>query len=52
MAEVKSAMDAGIHNPDALRKTVRLPKYEDWHNYEEWLPMNVERIWPYYHMGW
>ena len=52
MAAVKSAMDAGTHSPDALRKAVILPKYQDWRYYDEWLPMNVERIWAYHHMGW
>ena len=52
MAAVKTAMGAGTHSPDALRKTVKLPKYQDWRYYDEWLPMNVERIWAYYHMGW
>ena len=49
---VKEAMDAGSHNPDVLRKTVKLPKYKDWQYYNEWLPMNIERIWAYHHMGW
>ena len=52
MAAVKQAMDSGTHSPDALRKTVKLPKYENWRSYDEWLPMNIERIWAYYHMGW
>lgn len=52
MAAVKQAMDSGTHSPDALRKTVKLPKYQDWRYYDEWLPMNVERIWAFYHMGW
>ena len=52
MAEVKQAMDAGTHSPDALQKSVKLPKYENWRAYNDWLPMNVERIWAYYHMGW
>lgn len=52
MAAVKEAMESGTHSPDALRKTVKLPKYENWRYYSEWLPMNVERIWAYYHMGW
>ena len=52
MAAVKKAIDSGIHSPDALRKTVKLPKYENWRYYKEWLPMNIERIWAYYHMGW
>lgn len=52
MTAVKKAMDAGSHNPDILKTTVKLPQYEHWQYYEEWLPMNIERIWAYYHMGW
>lgn len=52
MSAVKTAMDSGIHNPDELKKNVKLPKYENWQYYNEWLPMNVERIWAFYHMGW
>jgi glyoxylase-like metal-dependent hydrolase (beta-lactamase superfamily II) len=52
MAAVKLKMDEGVHSPDALRKQVKLPKYENWQYYEQWLPMNIERIWAYYHMGW
>ena len=52
MAAVKEAMDSGVHSPDALREKVKLPKYATWRSYDEWLPMNIERIWAYYHMGW
>lgn len=52
MVAVKKAIDSGVHSPDALRATVKLTKYEDWQYYNEWLPMNIERIWAYYHMGW
>ena len=52
MATVKREMDAGTHGPDALREKVKLPKYENWRAYDDWLPMNVERIWAFYHMGW
>lgn len=52
MAAVKKAMDSGTHSPDALQKSVKLPKYKDWRSYDEWLPMNIERIWAFYHMGW
>ncbi|MDU9007155.1 MBL fold metallo-hydrolase [Sedimentitalea todarodis] len=30
MAAVKQAMESGMHNPDELQKSVKLPKYEDW----------------------
>lgn len=52
MVAVKTAMDSGTHSPDALRESVKLPKYQGWQYYEQWLPMNIERIWAYYHMGW
>ncbi len=52
MAAVKEEMDSGVHSPDVLREKVKLPKYASWRNYDEWLPMNIERIWAYYHMGW
>ncbi len=52
MAAVKKAMESGVRSPDALKKTIQLPKYKGWQYYDEWLPMNVERIWAYYHMGW
>ncbi|WP_170424986.1 MBL fold metallo-hydrolase [Ruegeria arenilitoris] len=52
MAAVKAEMDAGTHSPDQLRQNVTLPKYQDWRAYDDWLPMNIERIWAYYHMGW
>jgi hypothetical protein len=52
MVAVKTAMDSGSHSPDALRKSVKLPKYQDWRFYDQWLPMNIARIWAYYHMGW
>ena len=44
MAAVKDAMDSGNHSPDALRKTVKLSNYKDCQYYDEWLPMNIERI--------
>ena len=52
MAAVKEAMDSGVNSPDTLQKSVKLPKYKDWRYYDEWLPMNIERIWAFYHMGW
>ncbi len=52
MAAVKAEFDKGTHNPDKLRQIVKLPKYKDWRSYDEWLPMNIERIWAYYHMAW
>lgn len=52
MAAVKAEMDAGTHSPDALREKITLPEYENWRAYDDWLPMNIERIWAFYHMGW
>lgn len=52
MSAVAEAMQAGTRNPDQLRQLVKLPKYESWQMYDEWLPMNIERIWAYHHMGW
>lgn len=52
VAAVGDAMNAGMHSPDALRENIKLPKYENWRWYDEWLPMNIERIWAYHHMGW
>ena len=52
MAAVKAEFDNGTHSPDKLRQIVKLPKYKDWRSYDEYLPMNIERIWAYYHMGW
>jgi len=52
MSAVKTAMDSGTHNPNQFIKVVKLPKYKNWQYYNEWLPMNIERIWAFYHMGW
>ena len=51
IAAVKVEWDKGVHSPDKLKKTVKLPKYKDWRGYDAWLPMNIERIWAYLHMG-
>lgn len=52
MAAVGEAWEAGVRDPGQLVREIRLPKYETWVGYEEWLPLNVERAWAYYHMGW
>ncbi|MCW8917194.1 MAG: MBL fold metallo-hydrolase [Gammaproteobacteria bacterium] len=52
IAAVKVEWDKGVHSPDKLRQTVKLPKYKEWRAYDAWLPMNIERIWAYYHMAW
>lgn len=52
IAAVKVEWDKGVHSPDKLRQTVKLHKYKEWRAYDAWLPMNIERIWAYYHMAW
>jgi glyoxylase-like metal-dependent hydrolase (beta-lactamase superfamily II) len=52
IAAVKVEWDKGVHSPDKLRQIVKLPKYKEWRSYDAWLPMNVERIWAYFHMAW
>ncbi len=52
MAAVKTAMAAGTRNPNKLRQVIKLPKYKNWRAYDAWLPMNIERIWAFYHMKW
>jgi len=52
MAAVKAEFDKGTHSPDKLRQIIKLPKYKDWRSYDDWLLMNIERIWAYYHLGW
>ena len=51
MVAVKEVYDTGVFDPQILGQRVELPKYEDWRGYE-WLPMTVERIRHYYHLGW
>jgi glyoxylase-like metal-dependent hydrolase (beta-lactamase superfamily II) len=48
--EVKKAADAGKCIDTAMRE-VKLPKYATFTNYENWLPMNVERYCLYYSGG-
>lgn len=52
MAAVKAEWDKGNHELETLQSRIRLPQYEQWQGYDEWLPMNIERVWAYYHMGW
>jgi glyoxylase-like metal-dependent hydrolase (beta-lactamase superfamily II) len=37
---------------DAAMKEVKLPKYESWGRYSEFLPLNVERLCLYWRNGW
>jgi glyoxylase-like metal-dependent hydrolase (beta-lactamase superfamily II) len=43
MAAVKEAMTK-TQNRDEIIKSVKLPKYEKWGQYEAWLGMNIERV--------
>lgn len=38
---VQAELDAG-KSPEEIIASVKLPKYETWMNYEQWLPLNVE----------
>jgi hypothetical protein len=49
-AEVKKAADEGKCYDTAM-KDVKLPKYESWGNYANWLPGNVERYCLLYRSG-
>jgi hypothetical protein len=51
MAAVQTAMKE-THDPEKLKQTVKLPKYQDWANYEIALPLNIERVWAHYELGW
>jgi glyoxylase-like metal-dependent hydrolase (beta-lactamase superfamily II) len=51
MAAVQTAMKE-THDPEKLKQTVKLPKYQDWANYEVALPLNIERVWAHYELGW
>jgi glyoxylase-like metal-dependent hydrolase (beta-lactamase superfamily II) len=51
LVAVRDAMTQ-TQDPDQLKKIVRLPKYQDWIGYENFLPLNVERVWAYYALGW
>jgi glyoxylase-like metal-dependent hydrolase (beta-lactamase superfamily II) len=45
-AAVKEAMQKGLSLEEA-KKTVRLPKYEQWQRYADWFPENVEGMYRY-----
>lgn len=51
MAAVQLAMQT-THDPEKLKQTVKLPKYQDWVGYEAFLPLNVERVFTHFEMGW
>ena len=50
MAAVKKAREKTL-NLAKVKEMVKLPKYAKWGGYKNWLPMNVERIYLYFHMG-
>ncbi len=50
MAAVKAARKKTL-NLAKVKAMVKLPKYANWRGYKNWLSMNVERIYLYYHMG-
>jgi hypothetical protein len=49
-AAVKKAADDGKCLADAMR-TIKLPKYETFANYDAYLPMNIERYCDFYSLG-
>jgi len=49
-ADVKQAASEGKCY-DAAMKEIKLPKYESWPNYNNFLPMNIERYCDYYNRG-
>ena len=51
MTAVQVAMKE-THDPNKLKETVKLPKYQDWTGYEAFLPLNIERVFTHYEMGW
>lgn len=51
MEAVNDVMSQGTREPEALRQAVKLPDYQHWLMYHEWLPLNVERIWALYELG-
>ena len=49
-AAVKEAASQNKCYADAM-KDIKLPKYESWPNYNNFLPMNIERYCDYYNRG-
>jgi glyoxylase-like metal-dependent hydrolase (beta-lactamase superfamily II) len=49
-AAVKEAVDAG-KSTDQARMEIKLPKYEKWGGYANFLPMNVERYYDFWNRG-
>jgi len=51
MAEVKKLVDQGL-SLDEIKQKVSLPKYQSWTRYKEWLPLNAERFYWHFRLGW
>ena len=51
MAAVKTAMNE-TGDPEKIKEIVKLPQYKDWVGYDNWLPLNIERIMAHYSQGW
>jgi len=49
-AAVKQAVSEGKSYADA-QKDIKLPKYESWPNYNNFLPMNIERYYDFWNRG-
>jgi len=49
-AAVKEAVQAG-KSYDAAMKEIKLPKYESWGGYANFLPMNIERYYDFWNRG-
>jgi glyoxylase-like metal-dependent hydrolase (beta-lactamase superfamily II) len=49
-AAVKKAVSEGKSYADA-QKEIKLPKYESWPNYNNFLPMNIERYFDFWNRG-
>jgi len=49
-AAVKQAADDHKCLAQAMRE-IKLPKYEKWANYDEYLPMNIERLCDFFSLG-
>jgi glyoxylase-like metal-dependent hydrolase (beta-lactamase superfamily II) len=55
LEDLLAAVQAGLEvtrDPEKLKQTVTLPKYKDWVGYEANLPLNVERAWAHFELGW
>ena len=51
IAAVKEAMQT-TSDVGKIQSMVKLPKYENWYGYKDWLAMNVERVFRQFQMGW